>query len=44
MHSTLSTHIPDYKGHTIEQLQSLLEMMQAEGLVDKSGNDWKIIK
>ncbi|KAL8292852.1 hypothetical protein RQP46_000546 [Phenoliferia psychrophenolica] len=44
MHTTLSTVIPDYKGHTIEELQSLLEIMQAEGLVEKSGNDWRIVK
>ncbi|KAK4703540.1 anaphase-promoting complex subunit 2, partial [Phenoliferia sp. Uapishka_3] len=44
MHTTLGMLVPDYKGHTIEELQSLLEVMQVEGLVEKSGTEWKIVK
>lgn len=44
MHTTLNTLVETYKGHTVEELTSLLEVMQAEGLVEKSGNNWKIVK
>lgn len=45
LHSALSQYVADYKGHTVEQLQSLLGLMQVEGSVEKTGTDtWKIVK
>ncbi|KAM0747435.1 hypothetical protein T439DRAFT_359225 [Meredithblackwellia eburnea MCA 4105] len=44
IHSTLGTLVPDYQGRTIDQLESFLEQLQGEGLVQKSGTNWKIVK
>lgn len=44
IHSMLTMLVPTYKGHTTDQLNAFLLAMSHEGLVEKVGPDWKIIK
>ena len=40
----LNMLVPAYKGRTTDELTALLEAMQVEGLVEKSGAAWKLVR
>lgn len=44
IHSMLNMLVPSYKGRTTDQLEAFLGAMRVEGLVEKNGVDWKIVK
>lgn len=44
IHSMLTMLVPAYKGKTTDELAAFLQAMEQEGLVEKVGSDWKIIK
>ena len=44
IHTTLNMLVSTYKGRTKDELQAFLEAMQTEGLVEKSGKSWKIVR
>lgn len=44
IHTTLTALAPGYPGTTNDELLTFLEALSAEGLVEKSGNSWKVVK
>lgn len=44
IHTTLNMLVSTYKGRTKDELQAFLEAMQTEGLLEKTGKSWKIVR